>query len=62
MAFGGLGLKNTQVEPGGMGEHVTPGWMHRLRRASVEFVSITPIKDDTAEFLEAELVATLSLY
>jgi len=57
VSFGGLGLKNTQVEPGGMGEHGTHRWLHRLREAPVEFVSITPIADDTAAFLGAQWIA-----
>jgi biotin/methionine sulfoxide reductase len=57
VAFGGLGLKNTQVEPGGMGEHATHSWLRRLKESGVRFVSVTPLKDDTADFLDAEWVA-----
>jgi biotin/methionine sulfoxide reductase len=57
VAFGGLGLKNTQVEGGGMGEHGTHIWLHKLKDTKVEFVSITPLKDDTADFLDAEWIA-----
>lgn len=57
VSFGGLGLKNTQVESGGMGEHGTHKWLHKLKDAKAEFVSITPLKDDTAEFLGAEWIA-----
>ena len=54
VTFGGLGFKNTQVEPGGMGEHTTHAWIPIIRDAQVEFVSITPLRDDTAEDLNAE--------
>lgn len=57
VSFGGLGLKNTQVEPGGMGEHGTHKWLNKLRESQIEFVSITPLKDDTATFLGAEWIA-----
>ena len=54
VSFGGIGLKNTQVEPGGMGEHATHKWLPRLKDAGMEFVSITPCRDDTADYLDAE--------
>ena len=54
VSFGGIGLKNTQVEPGGMGEHATHKWLPRLKDAGIEFVSITPCRDDTADYLDAE--------
>ena len=47
VAFGGLGLKNTQVEPGGMGEHAAHKWLHRLKDTKVEFISITPLQATT---------------
>jgi len=54
VSFGGIGLKNTQVEPGGMGEHATHKWLPRLKAADIEFVSVTPCRDDTADYLDAE--------
>ena len=57
VSFGGMGLKNTQVEPGGMGEHAAWKWLDRLKGGRVKFVSITPLKDDTADFLDAEWLA-----
>ncbi len=56
ISFGGIGLKNTQVEPGGMGEHAAHKWLLKLKESGLEFVSITPIKDDTADFLDAEWI------
>ena len=56
VTFGGLGLKNTQVEPGGMGEHATHKWLHQLKDAKTKVVSITPLKDDTAEVLDADWI------
>ncbi len=54
VSFGGIGLKNTQVEPGGMGEHAAHKWLPRLKEAGIEFVSITPCRDDTADYLNAD--------
>ena len=47
LAFGGCGTKNAQVEPGGSGEHTAGPWMQRLADAGVDFISITPVRDDT---------------
>jgi len=57
VTFGGLGLKNTQVEPGGMGEHGTHRWLEKLQEKGLKVVSITPLKDDTAHFLDADWIA-----
>ncbi len=57
VSFGGLGLKNTQVEPGGMGEHGTHKWLNKLKNGRTKFVSITPLRDDTADFLDADWLA-----
>ncbi len=57
VSFGGLGLKNTQVEPGGMGEHGTHRWLRRLRESPVQVVSVTPLRDDSAAFLDAQWIA-----
>ena len=57
VSFGGLGLKNTQVEPGGMGEHASYKWLPRLAAAKARVVSITPIRDDTAALLNAQWIA-----
>lgn len=57
VSFGGVGLKNTQVEPGGSGEHTTDKWLRRLLAAGVGVVNVTPLRDDTPDYLEAEWVA-----
>lgn len=55
--FGGLPIRNTQVAPGGMGEHTTRNWLETAKRAGVEFCNISPIRDDAADFLEAQWIA-----
>jgi biotin/methionine sulfoxide reductase len=56
VAFGGLALKNSQVQSGGCGEHTVRGGLRAARAAGVEFVCITPLRDDAADFLDAEIL------
>jgi biotin/methionine sulfoxide reductase len=55
--FGGVPIRNTQVTPGGMGEHRTRGWLEKAKAAGVEFCNISPMRDDAASFLDAEWIA-----
>ena len=55
--FGGVPTRNTQVTPGGMGEHITRGWLAKAKAAGVEFCNISPMRDDAAAFLDAEWIA-----
>ena len=55
--FGGIPLKNAQVNSGGIGRHVTRGWLQRCRENGVEFVNVSPLKEDAADFLDAEWLA-----
>ncbi len=53
VAFGGLALRNSQVNDGGLGAHTSPGAQQRARTAGVDFVSVSPLRTDAAAFLEA---------
>ncbi|MSO64746.1 MAG: molybdopterin guanine dinucleotide-containing S/N-oxide reductase [Alphaproteobacteria bacterium] len=55
--FGGAPLKNAQVDGGGMARHTAKQWLQRCKEAGVEFVNIGPVRDDAAEFLDAEWIA-----
>ncbi len=57
IAFGGIGTKNTQVEPGGTGQHSTETWLRRIADAGVEIVSVTPLRDDTPDYMNAQWLA-----
>ena len=57
VSFGGLPLKNTQVSAGGLGKHAVRGWLQRCKENGVEFVNISPVRNDAADFLEAECLA-----
>ncbi len=54
VAFGGVGTRNAQVEPGGMGAHSALPWLKRLATKGVKLVSVTPLRNDTPAFMEAE--------
>ncbi|MBH62671.1 MAG: Asp-tRNA(Asn)/Glu-tRNA(Gln) amidotransferase GatCAB subunit C [Alphaproteobacteria bacterium] len=54
VAFGGVALKNAQTSAGGLVRHTARDWLQRARDNDVEFVNISPLKEDAAEFLEAE--------
>lgn len=56
VAFGGIPLKNTQVTSGGPGQHVAGPYLKAAKSAGVEFVNISPIRDDMGEFLDAEWI------
>ena len=57
VAFGGIGTKNPQVQPGGSGEHSTQFWLRRLKGAGMAVVSVAPLRGDTADFLDAQWLA-----
>ena len=52
--FGGMPLKNAQVVNGGISKHSTRDWMQHCRESGVDFVNISPLREDAGDFLEAE--------
>ncbi len=54
LLFGGVPLKNVQVESGGIGDHSTETWLHRIKDAGTRIVMISPIRDDLPDFFEVE--------
>ena len=56
VAFGGLPLRNTQVNAGGVGRHMSQEGQRASVAAGVRFVSVSPIRDDSARFLDARWV------
>ncbi len=54
IAFGGVGTRNAQVEPGGMGAHSAETWLRELADKGVEVISVTPLRSDTPDYLNAE--------
>ena len=55
--LGGIPLKNTQINGGGTGRHDTKGWLRHCRAHGTEFVNVSPLKTDAAEFLDAPWLA-----
>jgi biotin/methionine sulfoxide reductase len=47
VAFGGLSAKNSQINAGGVGRHTLAENLASLKRAGVEIVSISPMRDDS---------------
>jgi biotin/methionine sulfoxide reductase len=54
VAFGGLALKNSQINPGGLVKHRTQELLRQCRAAGVRFVNISPLRSDVAGFVDAE--------
>ena len=54
VSFGGMPLKNLQIEAGGTGEHSSISAIGRLAGHGIEFVCISPIRADSADALNAE--------
>ncbi|MGI9394366.1 MAG: molybdopterin guanine dinucleotide-containing S/N-oxide reductase, partial [Boseongicola sp.] len=57
VAFGGVPLKNGQISNGGLGSHVQKAGLQSACDAGVQFVSISPIRSDIADFADAEWLA-----
>jgi biotin/methionine sulfoxide reductase len=57
VAFGGLGLKNGQINSGGIGRHGGRLAQLAAAEAGVRFVNISPLRDDAADFLRARWIA-----
>ncbi len=49
VAFGGVPLKNSQVNYGGVGKHELRGWLHRWAERGARFVNVSPVADDFEE-------------
>ncbi len=54
--FGGIGLKNAQVAPGGSAAHGLRSSMQTVAAAGIDVVNISPCRDDVPEFLKAQWV------
>ena len=54
VAFGGVPLKNAQIDGGGVGRHRTSGWLKTCHDNGVAFVNIGPVREDIAALANAE--------
>ena len=57
VAFGGLPVKNGQINNGGTGRHVQRGYMRQAAGAGVAMVNVSPLRGDIEPDLGAEWVA-----
>ncbi|PVA05470.1 molybdopterin-dependent oxidoreductase [Thalassorhabdomicrobium marinisediminis] len=57
VAFGGLPLRNGQISQGGTGRHRQREAMLDARRNGVEFVTVSPLRDDSVAALDAQWIA-----
>ena len=57
VAFGGIPLKNAQVAAGGPGQHMTGPYLEEAHAAGIQFVNVSPIRDDIADHLSPEWLA-----
>lgn len=56
VCFGGVPLKNAQVQAGGTGAHTTKSWLKACAEAGVSFINISPIRGDLPDWLDAEWI------
>ena len=54
VSFGGISMKNMQINQGGIGDHSARDQLRRCRAAGVDFICISPVQDDVGDFLEAD--------
>lgn len=54
LAFGGLPLKNAQIQNGGVGSHNARDWMRRMGAGKGRFLGISPLRDDMTAELGAD--------
>ncbi|HSS63950.1 MAG TPA: molybdopterin-dependent oxidoreductase [Gammaproteobacteria bacterium] len=54
VSFGGISMKNTQINQGGIGDHSARRKLLSWRDAGVDVVCVSPVRDDVAEFLNAD--------
>ncbi|MBB3064892.1 molybdopterin guanine dinucleotide-containing S/N-oxide reductase [Limibacillus halophilus] len=55
--FGGMAIKNAQVTSGGVGRHTTREALLAAKRNGTQFVSVSPLRSDAIDLLDADWVA-----
>ncbi len=55
--FGGMAIKNAQVTSGGVGRHTTREALLAARRNGTQFVSVSPLRSDAIDLLDADWIA-----
>ncbi|MEM7207792.1 MAG: molybdopterin guanine dinucleotide-containing S/N-oxide reductase [Pseudomonadota bacterium] len=57
VAFGGVPLKNGQINAGGIGRHTQLENLHRAHQAGLKIVNISPLRSDVVSDVDAEWIA-----
>ena len=57
VAFGGVPVKNAQVNSGGASEHELGGYLRRMSESGVAFVNVSPFAQDVTGVRNAEWIA-----
>ena len=57
VAFGGLPLKNAQVNSGGAGRHLQREYMREAAESGLQAVNISPLRSDVEAYIDAEWLA-----
>jgi len=57
VAFGGIPLKNGQIDAGGLGVHRQKEGITKAHAAGVEFVNVSPLKSDMMDEVDADWLA-----
>ncbi len=56
VAFGGMPVKNSQVNNGGQGRHMLSSRLETCRDRGVRFINLSPLREDLIDAVEAEWV------
>jgi biotin/methionine sulfoxide reductase len=57
VAFGGLPVRNDQVGGSGAATHELEPWLNLAARAGIDFVNVSPYRDDMPDYLNADWLA-----
>jgi biotin/methionine sulfoxide reductase len=57
VAFGGLPRRNAQVQAGGLGRHEVLGAVQRASERGVQFVTVSPVREDNPDGVTCEWVS-----
>ena len=55
--FGGMSLKNADINAGGVGRHTLEEWLGKARASGTEFINISPIRTDAPDVCDADWIA-----
>jgi biotin/methionine sulfoxide reductase len=56
VSFGGLAVKNSQVNSGGQGRHMFSTYLETCHDRGVQFVNLSPLREDMMDVIDAEWI------